>query len=67
MKEKLTRIKDWIKEVEHTDTWLVDVADFHIEHPITAGFLEGCLVVWTSVVVSSWFHKGQKLDWVNKD
>lgn len=67
MKEKLTKIKNWFKETEHTDTWAEDVVDFSLDHPMTSGFLEGCFIVWLAMVISSWFHKGQKLDWVNKD
>jgi len=67
MKEKLTKIKNWFKETEHPDTWAEDVGDFMLDHPMTSGLLEGCFIVWLTIVVSSLFHKGQKLDWVNKD
>ncbi len=66
MKERLNKIKEWIDEIENPKTIIEDWGNFNLNHPFTGGFISGATILWFAIVINSFFHKGEKLEWIKK-
>lgn len=66
IKDKFIAAKDATKD--YLNGLSVDWCEFRLDHPGIAGFIEGALIVYWSLVLSAWFmkiFKHKELGWVD--
>lgn len=65
MKAKIKKARELTKD--YLDKLWIDWSEFRWEHPGIAGFIEGAVVIYWSLVISAWImrFKHKELGWVD--
>ena len=68
MKEYVKSMAITIKDLgmEHFADWVIHIAEGLDKFPFWGGLTICVWIIYISLIVSSWFHPGKVLDWVDK-